>query len=259
MVKLVLSDFAQLCFDIESLQGECLFDPESQTAKNEESRWRTSVSRRLEMMRLCAIQMGLEATSKQAGRISVQAKSGVAIEVLVYLLRDFEQTVVGDLSSAVTLVLRPDLVSFFDHEDKPVFGERVARKLRKAMPDICEARRCFALERWDACVHHLMVATEHALRVWAKALKLRTKKHIDLEEQKAILDAAEAERKLLLNAQKTKDRDNKLKYLSETLGHFGFIKDAYRNYSAHGKEKYTEQKARNLMTHIEAFMTLLAA
>ena len=259
MLNVNVSEFAFICFHLEKMQSECLFDPTSQTLAKEEKEWRELVQSTLQALQVRASHMGLDATVGQSERIEKQVARGTSIGPLCYLLRDLEATTVRELKKPTFLMLRQDLSEFYSDEDEPVFGEAVSKKFRKAIRDIGEARRCLALERWDACVHHLMVATEHALRRWAKNLKLSTKRHIDDEEQRQILDAAEKQRKALVAAPKTKARDAKLQYVSETLGHFGFIKDAYRNYSAHGKERYDERRARNLMNHIEAFMRLLAA
>jgi hypothetical protein len=138
-----------------------------------------------------------------------------------------------------------------------LFGDEVAKEFSECSHDIAEAGCCFALGRWDACVHHLMVATEIAMRKWAKVLKLKTKVSIDLEDMEAILREAEAKLKQLKNQRRSARRDVKLKYLSETSAHFGFIKDAWRKYSAHGREKHDERSSKSLMNHVEDFMRLL--
>jgi hypothetical protein len=258
MLKFDASAWTWFCFDLEQLQGDALFDSDAQNAREEEARWRRNVALNLTHFGALCKNLGMDASVGQCERIAARATGAIEMLPLCYLLRDVEQTIGREIKKPLFLMLRADLAEFYDQEDKSFFGARVSRKFRKTKYDISEARRCFALERWDGCVHHLMIATEHALRVWAKMLNLTTKKHIDDEDQKNILDAAESERKRLLGTPKTEARDKQIKYLSETAGHFGFVKDAYRNYSAHGKERYDERKARNLMTHIEAFMRLLA-
>jgi len=51
-------------------------------------------------------------------------------------------------------------------------------KFPQAAHDIGEASRCFALERWDAAVHHLMVTTEIAMRKWAKDMGVRPNRRL---------------------------------------------------------------------------------
>ena len=256
MLKWKAHQYVWLCINLEQMQGDAIFDDQEPGA---EAKWRNNVAEGLRHLGNACRELRLDASVGQCERIALKAKgSATGIEPLCHLLRDLEETIERELKGPLFLVLRSNLSEFYDDEDRAFFGPKVGKKFSKATFDISEARRCFALERWDACVHHLMVATEHGLRRWAKNLHLKTKKHIDDEDQKQILDAAEQERKALLNAPKTRARDTRLKYVSETMGHFGFIKDAYRNYSAHGKERYDERKARNLMTHIEAFMRLLA-
>lgn len=259
MLRFNANDFTYLCFHVERLQGECLWDPSEPSAKEEEAEWRKSVKSRLYFLKLYAEKLGLNATVGQSGRISEQALGGVGVETICYLLRDLEATLVGEMAKPVFLALRGDLSKFYDEDDKAFWGDEVHKGFPKSAHDIGEASRCFALERWDACVHHLMRAVEHAIRKWAKDLKLKTKLPLDLENLEQILQASESKHKEVKQQKKTRKRDVDLKYVAETSGHFGFIKDAWRNPGAHARETYDERKANNLMVHVEAFMRLLAS
>jgi hypothetical protein len=174
------------------------------------------------------------------------------------LLNDIGEAIKHELSSHVFLHISNERKQWYSEEDRKLFGEEVHEYSPRSTYHIAEAGRCFALERWDACVHHLMIATEEALRKWAKTLRLKTKAPIELSDWKPIIDAAKAKRDQLKNKQKSKANDKTIQRLSEQLGQFDFIKDAYRNYTAHGREAYDERKAKNIMNYVEAFMMLLA-
>lgn len=258
MLNFKAHQFAWLCFHIEKLQSDCLWDDSAQTTSAEQDEWRKSAAGHLQFMKQQCAQLGMDSSSAQCDRIAARVKAGTDIVPVCYLLRDLESTIVGELEKPIFLALRDDLSVFYDHDDKPHFGEQVADQFRKSTHDIAEARRCFALERWDGCVHHLMLAIEQAIRKWAKDLKLKTRLPLDLENLEQILQAAEVKHKEVKQRKKSHKRDNDLKYIAETSGHFGFIKDAWRNHAAHGRERYDERKARNLMVHVEAFMRVLA-
>jgi hypothetical protein len=64
-----------------------------------------------------------------------------------------------------------------------------------------------------------MVAVEHAIRKWAKDLRLRTRHPKELENLEQILHGAEARLKEIKQRRTTRKRDRDLSYLAETSGH----------------------------------------
>ena len=114
------------------------------------------------------------------------------------------------------------------------------------------------MERYSACVHHLMTAVEFSLRKWDRQCKLKTPRPLKLEDWSEILRAAQAKLGQLGNLKRSSSRDRQMKHLSETSGHFSFIKDGWRKHSAHGRQQFDETQAKAIMNHVEAFMRLLA-
>lgn len=228
--------------------------------------WQTEVEIDVIVVKKECDRIGFKHLAEQAQRIidkakrvefapeSVQAQKN---EIHV-LLQELRLGIEQKLRSCLFLRVHSDKQSFYSEEELSLFGSDVQTKFDQASHDIAEAGRCFALERWDACVHHLMLATEIAMRKWAKDLKFKTKVPVELEDMEAILREAEAKLKVLKNQRRSAKRDRAIKYLAETSAHFGFIKDAWRKHSAHGRERYDERKAKNLMNHVEAFMRMLA-
>ena len=45
---------------------------------------------------------------------------------------------------------------------------------------------------------------------------------------------------------------------AQAASHFGVLKDAWRNYTAHARGKYDEREAADIMTGVRAFMQKLA-
>jgi hypothetical protein len=184
----------------------------------------------------------------------------VQIEPLCYLLRDLRGTITQDLSRPLFLKVRDDLVAYYDEmDDVDIWGVDVGLAFPSSVSHIGEARRCLALERWEASAHHLMLAVERAIRVWARRLRLRTRGPLELEDLQQTIQAAEGRLKELRQRPRTRAREKAVRFLSEAAGHLGFIKNAWRNPSAHGRASFDERKVKNLMTHVEAFGRLLAS
>jgi hypothetical protein len=173
------------------------------------------------------------------------------------LVEELQRGIENKLHSCTFLRLDTARRDFYSEEDSPRFGTEIAEWVPASTYHINEAARCFALDRWDACVHHLMLATEMALRRWGRRFKLRKKTPIDLVDWKPVLDGANDELQRLRNLPKTTRRNQQIAKLAEQISDFGCIKDAYRNFSAHGREKYDETRASNLMRYVEVFMQSL--
>ena len=177
---------------------------------------------------------------------------------LTPLLGEISDSIKHEFSKHLFLHVAIDRKGWYREEDQPcLFGAAVAGKFPKAIFHIGEAGRCFALERWDACVHHLMLAVEEALRKWAKSMKLTTKGPIHLENWETILQAAQTKLNSIKTAPKSTKNDKDKKRLSEPLAHFDLIKHAFRVHCAHGRELYDERRTKIIMGHVDGFMESL--
>jgi len=174
------------------------------------------------------------------------------------LLGELFDSTVSKLESCLFLSIDRDKIGFYATDDIPHFGKDVDKAIPKSTYHVAEAGRCYALERWDACVHHLMLAVEEALKKWACNLKLKMDRPLILSNWESILNAARTRLRTLKNQPKTSVSDRKIQRIGETLAHFEAIKEAWRNHCQHGRDKYDERRARNLFSHVETFMQHLA-
>jgi hypothetical protein len=177
----------------------------------------------------------------------------------VFIIDELMSNIQNELKEHLFFVVNGDRAKWFKWDDEVLFGERVAMVFPESTPELAEAGRCFALERWTACVFHLMRALELALHKWAAHLGVDQFSAIKLENWKNILDAAERKIKALEHQTKGANKDAELTYYSETLAHYRVIKDAWRNHVAHARERYDEGRAMSIMNHVGEFMNLLAA
>lgn len=124
------------------------------------------------------------------------------------------------------------------------FAEPVSQKLPKAVEDIQEAAYCLCLERWTACVFHLMRVMEMCVQ------KLGDKAGVTLTHEKNwqnILDE-------LNKAIKTLDQKaESTKQLAASVAHLYNVKLVWRNEVMHPKETYTEQEAEDIFENVRIF------
>lgn len=122
--------------------------------------------------------------------------------------------------------------------------------------DAIEASNCFALERYSASVHHSMSALEPALKALAENVGAAVKDGM----WKGVIDRIESK---ITDLKKTlpagKERNERLKFLSEAAKEFFYFKDGWRNYIAHAKAQYDREQALGAMNHVAAFMRHLAS
>jgi hypothetical protein len=57
---------------------------------------------------------------------------------------------------------------------------------------------------------------------------------------------------------KLPDWKEQQEFFSQGASHFMFLKDAWRNYTAHARGKYTDEEAETILINIRAFMQKLA-
>lgn len=196
--------------------------------------------------------LGLASTADQLTRLlSELGKPDLRYSTLQELVPELRRRLYDDTTRISFLHIPSPRLSFYS--DSPQFGEKVADKFPKAVEDIQEAGKCFALARYTACVFHLMRVTETAVQYLGKRLgiSLVSEKnwHNILEEvDKAI-------RKMPAGNSRQKALRNKF---SQASAHLRMVKDAWRNDVMHPKETYTDEEAERVFRNVKDFMVHLA-
>jgi hypothetical protein len=123
--------------------------------------------------------------------------------------------------------------------------------------DVKEAGNCFASGRFTACVFHLMRVLEIGLIVFAKVFPaVPTSK----ENWQQIIEKIESEIRAMPSAAvKVADWKGKQEKYSQLANSFMFFKDAWRNYTAHVRGKYTEDESDGIYRNVRSFMQGLPA
>jgi len=136
------------------------------------------------------------------------------------------------------------------------FGERVANAFKSSIIDIEEAWKCFAFERYTACVFHLMRTMEVGLRCLGKSLNDPSLDPKSNPTWERILKRCDDELK-----KPYKDRSAEWQlngqFYSEATANLRAVKDAWRNPSIHVEQNYDQSKANDVLNAVRVFMNHL--
>lgn len=171
----------------------------------------------------------------------------VKFQEMYNMRNDLVNRMVHELKRRSFYQLKPDVAAYFDNTHP--FGKEVADNFRTASHDIEEACKCYACERYDATVYHLMRAMESPLRCLAQTLHVKYSpgwagylNRIDkkLRNPKATLPKARKE------------------FLSNASVLLWAVKEK-RNEAMHLGGKYGPGETKDIFQSVRAFMVHLAS
>ncbi len=227
------------------------------TALTDETRLPAKI-RISELQAVCA-RLALVASAKTIERILELLDSPTAtFDNLTEQLTDLRSRLEDELKGRLFFYVQDAT-----HYIKPLEGfEKVIECFKSTEFDIAfdieEAAKCLALRRSTACVFHLMRVLEVGLYKLADHLQIH-----NLQEnwQNAIDQIASAiddinKRGPGKNAtEQAKDEwKNRKQLYSDIATHFIYIKEAWRNRTAHAGHTYTEEKAKQIFDNVRDFM-----
>lgn len=157
----------------------------------------------------------------------------------------------------------PDRASIYNS----TFNKEVTSAFPSAVPDIREGNTCFALERWTACVFHMMRAAEIALRALASDRGVSfPDKPTDYKEWGVIIDALSSKvgnlRKAGAKLWPTYElKEQQISFYSDLVNHANGFNEVWRRHVSHarGQDGFSnETEAKRVRERVEAFMTSAA-
>jgi len=169
------------------------------------------------------------------------------------LLKELHNDLVIDLANSLFLTIPFDQAEFYV-QSQPLFGQEVGDAFPDADADIAAAGRCLALEEWTAAVFHLMRASEVALRLLARRLRIRK---TEIKEWATLLQDIDRVLIQLRQRRRTSKRDRNLQYYSQARSSFAAFKDAWRNHVMHSRVEYDKKEAMKIYEHVKALMQQL--
>lgn len=193
--------------------------------------------------------LSLRASNRIVSKLYFMRAAKPASEV-VRLLRDVRETIVHELRWTLFLQVTNDMRVYLN-KSRP-FGDATACAFGECSEDIDEACKCFAFERYTACVFHLGRVMEQATARLAKRMKVGKPDDDWQGNLKAINKALDA----MPYGTKT-DRQKRAPY-AEAAGFSFQFKEAWRNPTAHPKKTYTREEALDVMNGARTFMDAMA-
>jgi hypothetical protein len=177
---------------------------------------------------------------------------------LIHQLRGLQKMIRKEMKGKFFLHVTPERMRFWPTmRVQNIFGDAVATAFPSARIDVSEAGICLSLSRGTASVFHLMRVLEIGLTAlgavfrvslahtnWAPAIDQIESKIRDMHKDpawKAFPDCKEQQ-----------------EFYAQAASHFGILKDAWRNYTAHARGVYTEEKATLIFDNMRDFMQTLA-
>lgn len=123
--------------------------------------------------------------------------------------------------------------------------------------DVIEAFRAYSFGRNTAAVFHLMRVLEIGLTAFAGVFgvsMMHTNWNPAIEQiESSVRDMHKDPKWKVLP-----DCKEQQEFYAQCASHFGIIKDAWRNYTAHARGKYDDQEASDVFVAVRAFMHRLA-
>ena len=138
-----------------------------------------------------------------------------------------------------------------------LFGDEVHNSFFSAAYDIKEAGTCYSLGRWTACVFHLMRVLEITLAALGKVFEVS----LAHTNWAPALDQIESRIREMHKDPTWKalpDVKDQQEFYSQAASHFGILKDAWRNYTAHARGKYDQSECLLVLNNVDSFSRKLA-
>jgi hypothetical protein len=195
--------------------------------------------------------VGLRVSTKCVDDIlETAAKGHQTVGEMTELISQLEKTIKWEMEDRLFMYVPPARAGRYDLAEP--FGPEFSKSFPSATFDSKEAGNCFACGRYTACVFHLMRVLEIGLVAFAQLFPaVPTNK----ENWQQIIEKIESEiREMPKAAVKAADWKEKQEKYSQLVSSFMFFKDAWRNYTAHARGKYTEDEADAIYRNVRSFM-----
>jgi hypothetical protein len=163
-----------------------------------------------------------------------------------------------EMRAPIFLCLDKEKARYFTSKDQPyLFGKQVHDNFPSTYGDVFEAGACLATARPTAAVFHLMRALEIGLQALGAVFDVS----LDHTNWGKALDQIESRIREMHKEPKWKaipECKALQEFYSQVASHFGILKDAWRNYTAHARGVYSEDRAALIYENTKAFFEMLA-
>lgn len=193
--------------------------------------------------------LGLKMTSASAKKLMQRTEGNITRADVEFFIGEMVSRFHDEVADLKLLFLNPERFRIFGQTD--AFGAEVASRFQDAAYDIQEAANCLALGLHTASVFHCMRVLEHGPHYLAKKLQVS---FTHATWNTAINQIEKSIKMIGTAAVKPKGWKTNEQFYSEAATHFRFVKDAWRNYAAHGHASYDEIQADKIFRNTRDFM-----
>ena len=124
--------------------------------------------------------------------------------------------------------------------------------------DIEEAIKCRALDRYTACVMHLMRVCEVGLKAFGDSLNVMAQIKSAQADWGSILRIANDEIQRLNKSSDPAWTPDKRRFYEETHAHFHSVRVAFRNRSMHADQQYGYARAKEIYEAVRVWIRFMA-
>ena len=176
-------------------------------------------------------------------------------------LRNVREAIIRDLDKQRFIRVPSELANFLEAPD--LFGKEVWTIFEAARNDMVDAGNCLAVGCDTAAVFHLMRCAEWGLRELARRLKVKIRNKgrtcpIEYGDWETVI--AEIKNKIAVTRKLSAGprKQARLEFYSDAADHCTFMKDIWRNNTAHTREPYIAAEAMLAFARVRDFMHFIA-
>jgi hypothetical protein len=132
-----------------------------------------------------------------------------------------------------------------------------------AVLELVEAGNCFTAARYTACVFHYMRVAEHGLRILARSVKVKLTdkgrpQPIEYATWDKVIQGIRARIADIRKKPHGPKKEQKLQFYSDAADHCEYMKDIWRNETAHTRRLYKKPETLGVINRVRDFSQLLA-
>jgi hypothetical protein len=169
--------------------------------------------------------------------------------------------IIGALKSRRFMFVPSDQASYW--ENPRLFGDDFRAEFpAAAVAEGIEAGNCFAAGRWTACVFHCMRVAEYGLRKIAQTLKVKTIHKgkvfpVEYADWEKVIAAIQAKIADIRKVPRGPKRQELLRAYSSAADHCEYMKDIWRNETAHTRRLYNKVNCLSAISDVQGFIQSL--
>jgi hypothetical protein len=209
--------------------------------------------------RSIGLRLSADTVKRAMERLEKRDQISINYQWLNDKLTDLKALICDEMKEHGFFYISPERGKFWTKADqKCLFGDAVANAFPAALFDIHGAGVCLAIGIGTPSVFHLMRVLEFGLAALGSIFNVSLA-HTNWEP--AIREIESKIREMHKDPAWRAKSDCKLvqENYSQVASHFAVLKDAWRNYTMHGRGRYGEDEAELIFLNVKGFMQKLAA